>query len=188
MSLEVKRHSFHIIGGTALALLYYFDLMAKAHFEALLIVSIILAVIYKRYKIPIIHQAMLAMERKQNLQNFPGIGVVFFLLSSTIAIWIYPKNIAVAAIMILSWADGIAGLIGRHGKVPYFNPKKTWEGIILAIIAGTIVAQFFVPLLSALLASTISMFIEGLDLKIGKWKIDDNLFIPILAGAVMMLG
>lgn len=188
MSLEVKRHLFHIIGGTALALLFYFDLMSKTHFEALLIISIILAVIYKHYKIPIIHQAMLAMERKQNLQNFPGMGVIFFLLSSTIAIWIYPKNIAVAAIMILSWADGIAGLTGRHGKVPYINPKKTWEGIITAIIAGTIAAQFFVPLLSALLASTISMFIEGLDLKIGKWKIDDNLFIPILAGAVMVLG
>ncbi len=185
MQVELERRLFHIGFGTLLALLLYFNLINKAHLAILLVISLATFLIYRRWKIPLIHQAMLILERKENLKTFPGIGAFFYLLGCTIAAWIYPTEIAVASILILAWGDGAGALIGTHGKLPYLNPKKMWEGILFGIIAGTIAAQFFVPLLQAFAAAAICMLIEGLDLR--KYRLDDNLLIPILAGIIITM-
>jgi len=184
MHRETRRRMFHISFGTVLALLFYYGI-SKLIFAILLGGSIILFLLYKKFKIPILHDVMLALERPKNLRTFPGIGAALFMLGCTLAVYLYSKQIAIASIMILAWGDAISGLLGPYGKIRYINPKKTWEGIILGILAGTISAQFFVPFLWAFAASSVAMLIEGLDLKIGKWKINDNLLIPLIAGLVL---
>jgi len=183
---EIKRRIFHIVTGSIIAILYYLQFITALNLAGLLVLSAIVFLIYKYVKIPVLHKIMLELERKRNLEGFPGIGVVCFLLGASLTAWLYPPNIAVAAILILAWGDGIAGLIGPYGKKKYFNKKKTWEGILAGIIAGTVAAQFFVAFLPALIASLV-MLIEGLDLKIGKWKIDDNIFIPLISGLIIVL-
>ncbi len=184
-TVELERRLFHISFGTLLALLLHFNLINKPHLTIILVISLVTFLIYRRWKIPLLHQAMLVLERKENLKTFPGIGAFFYLLGCTIAAWIYPTEIAVASILILAWGDGTSALIGTHGKIPYLNPKKMWEGILFGIIAGTIAAQFFVPFLHALAAAVVCMLIEGLDLR--KYRLDDNLLMPILAGIVMTM-
>jgi len=187
MELETKRHFFHITFGTILAILLYLQLLSATRFAILLGGSAILFLVYKHYKIPVLHQIMMALERKEDLRKFPGIGAMCFVLGCTLAVYLYPPNIAVAAIMILAWGDGIAALIGPYGKIRYFNPRKTWEGVLAGIIAGTIAAQFYVALWQAFAGAGIAMLIEGLNLKIGKQRINDNLIIPIIAGFVMLI-
>jgi phosphatidate cytidylyltransferase len=63
-------------------------------------------------------------------------------------------NICILAFFILIWANDVGAycfgmLLGQHGKHKFFpriSPKKTWEGfiggIITAIIAGILIAQF----------------------------------------------
>lgn len=183
---ELRRKAFHIASGTAISLLYYHGLINSIHLIILLAIAIILFFLYKYYKIPGIHQLVLAMERKENMKN-AGLGSLLFLLGCIIAVLIYQKNIAIASILILSWGDGISALIGPYGRTQYFNPGKTWEGILAGIAAGTIAAQFFVNFWHSIIAAIVVMLIEGLDLKIYKWKVDDNLMIPILAGLIMTL-
>ena len=52
-------------------------------------------------------------------------------------------------------------------------------------IAGFFGALLFVPWLYALIASLISMLIEGIDFEIKGFKVDDNLLIPIVAAIIM---
>jgi dolichol kinase len=185
--LEIRRQLFHIIVGTGLALLFHFQILKPIHFTILIAAMIVTFILYLRFKIPGVHYLLAAMERKKNMNSFPGLGATFFVLGMTIAMWIFPHNIATAAILILVWADGTSSLLGPFGTTAYLNPKKMWEGIIIGILAGTAAAAFIIPFSHSFIAATISMLIEGLDLKLGQWKIDDNLLIPLIAGTVLVL-
>jgi len=184
--MEYQRKIFHIASGTAVSLLYYYSIINKTHLIILSAIAIILYFAYKQYQIPIMHQFVMALERKENLKQ-AGLTSVLFLLGCTITTLLYSKETATAAILILAWGDSISYLIGIHGKLPYLNPKKTWEGVIAGIITGTIAAQFFAKWWISLAGATTAMLIEGLDLKIFGWKIDDNLLIPLISGAIITI-
>ncbi|MBW2969969.1 hypothetical protein KY309_00830 [Candidatus Woesearchaeota archaeon] len=186
MNQELKRKIFHIGSGTVLAVLYYYGLINKTVFAILLALGIIVYFAYKKYKLPIIHQLVQAMERKDKTKQ-AGLTSILFLLGCTTTVFIFSKQTATAAILILAWGDSISHMVGIKGNIPYINPKKTWEGIIAGTITGTIAAQFLVPWLNALAGAGVSMLIEGLDLEIFGWKIDDNLLIPIIAGIVITI-
>jgi len=183
--LETNRRIFHITTGTILALLINYGILTLKEVFLLILLSIWLSFLAKHIRIPILHQVLPILERKQNLLHMPGIGVITFLAGTALALYLYSHTIAIASLLILTFGDGIAGLIGPHGTNPYFNPKKMWEGIIAGILIATIFAQLLVPIIPALIASTIAMLLEGLDLRIGSKKIDDNLLIPVVAGAVL---
>ena len=90
--------------------------------------------------------------------------------------------------MILAFGDSVSRLVGPYGYLKHpFHNEKFFEGVIAGALAGFIGALFFVSWLPALIASSVSMLIEGIDLEIKKFKIDDNLMIPIVAGAVIRI-
>jgi dolichol kinase len=174
--LEIKRHVFHIIFGTVIGILFHLGIMNKLHFLILTILSIITFYIYKHYKLPILHQIMIALEREHNIHKYPGIGAFYYMLGCTIATWLYTPDIATASIFIVAWGDGVAGLLRAHST----RRIKTWSSTIFAIIVSIIAAQYFVLLLHAAIASAITMIVERFDI-----KLDDNLYIPILSGAIL---
>ncbi len=173
---EIKRHIFHIIFGTIIGLLFYFGILNKMHFAMLTILAGIMFYIYKHYKLPVLHQMMMALEREHNLHKFPGIGAFYYMVGCTIAVWLYSTNIATASIFIVAWGDGVAGLLRAYSTKRIKNREST----ILAIAVSIFAAQFFVSLLHAAIASAITMIVERFDI-----KLDDNLYIPILSGAIL---
>ncbi|MCX6708371.1 MAG: hypothetical protein NTW67_01835 [Candidatus Woesearchaeota archaeon] len=172
---ELRRKAFHIASGTAIALLYYYSLISKIHLIILLAIAVILFFAYKYYKIPIVHQLITTMERKENLKQ-AGLASILFLLGCTITVILYQKNIAIASILILAFGDGTAGLIRMHTQT------KTWTSTIAGIITATITAQFFATWMQALITSVAAMLAERIN-----FRIDDNLYLPILAGAILTL-
>ena len=181
VSVEIERHIFHIAFGTALAILYFYDIMRPVYFIILTVIAAFSFWLYKRIKIPGLHQFMIRLEREENLKKHPGIGALYYMLGSTIATLIYPKEIALASIMVLAWGDGVAGLMGSHKK----KPTKEWKSTITAIITASITAQFFVPRTPAIISSVITMLLERFEFR--KWKLDDNLVVPLTAGLIMIL-
>lgn len=184
---ELYRQLFHIFSGTMLGLLFYHGWITRLHLTLLFFALLFAFMVYLRIKLPGIHQMLTLMERKKNMKFFPGSGALYFVLGIALSPWLFPRDIATASILILAWSDGIASLIGPYGKFPYINPKKMWEGIIVAIIAGAVAASFVVPPLEAILAATLAMLVEGLDIKIKGWKIDDNPIVPLVAGIVISI-
>jgi len=91
--------------------------------------------------------------------------------------------------VILAVGDSVTNVVGRYyGGVPNpWNKKKNIEGTIAGIIFAFMAASLFVSFSQAVFASIIAMFLESLDVQIGKWKIDDNLLIPLVAGMVMLV-
>jgi dolichol kinase len=185
--LELKRKVFHILFGTLLALLFHRGWLTKLRFVALVGLLAVIFFIYLSVKIPFLHEFMQYVEREKHMNYFPGIGAIFFVFGMTVAVWLFPKSVAVSAILILAWSDGISGIVGPYGKIAYINPRKTWEGIMAGSAVGAIAGSFFVPFGYAFAGASVAMLIEGLDIKISNWKIDDNLIIPAISGAVMVL-
>ena len=121
--------------------------------------------------------------------RLPGEGFVFFLVGSLLAIKLFSQDIALASILILSFGDGISHLIGEGiGKRKIlFNKSKNIEGLVFGVIAGTLTALFFVSFLEAFVASLAAMLVEAVEIKIRENHIDDNLFVPLVAGTAILL-
>ena len=100
---------------------------------------------------------------------------------------LFERNIAFASILILAVGDSVAPFVGRHlGKVKNpLNPTRLIEGTIAGAIAGALAAMFFVSFWHALIASTIAMTVEAIELTLKNKKIDDNILIPLVSGAVL---
>jgi len=184
--LEIKRQAFHLLLGFFIVLLLYFDLINYIFLLILFIVGLALSLSSKKFNIPIIYKFLKIFDREKDLEALPGKGAVFYILGTFLVVLIFPKDIAMASIMILALGDSVSRLVGPYGYLKHpFHNDKFFEGVIAGVIAGFFGSLFFVSWPLALIASSVSMLIEGLDLRIKNFKIDDNLIIPIVAAVVM---
>ncbi|HLC74530.1 MAG TPA: hypothetical protein VJH88_01605 [Candidatus Nanoarchaeia archaeon] len=183
---ELRRKVVHISLGTALSLLYGMGILTRGRFLVLLGLVIFMFLLYLVWNIPVLHQFMLLVEREEDMKSFPGIGAIFFVAGFTLAAWLFPQDAALAAMLILSWADGVSVVAGAFGRVPYVNPKKNWEGIIAGIFAGGAAALVAVPAIESFLAAALAMLVEGFDVTIAGWRVSDNITVPLISGTVIV--
>jgi len=186
---EVNRQIAHLVTGLIIVFLVYINVLTALIIFPILVAGIVIALASKRLRIPGIWWFFKKFERPQDLKALPGRGVLFLLLGVLLSLWFFPKDIALAAITILALADSIAPLVGMyHGKVRHpFSSKRYTEGFIAGLAVSFVGAMFFVSWPEALIASTIAMIIEGIDLEFSINPTDDNLLIPLIAGFAIML-
>jgi dolichol kinase len=170
-----------------LVLLIHYNILNQNRLIAVLAVGIITAAISKKYNIPIISWFLKHLDREG--VRFPGEGPVFFVLGALIVTTIFPKNIALASIMILTLGDAFSNLFGKTVGKRKVRKKteKTVEGMFAGIITGFLGALVFVDVVSAFLGSLTAMVFEAIELKVKNVTVDDNLFIPVLASIVMYI-
>ncbi len=186
-NLEIKREIFHALVGILFLLIVLFIPSGEIFLFIVFIFGILASLLSTRLNLPVIHNLLCLFERKCN-KNFPGKGVLYFFLSSLLALQLFERNIAFASIAILTFADPISHFIGSNfGKIKLASERKNIEGTIAGIITGTIFALFFVPVWLAFAASFAAMFFELLGIKLAEEEIDDNLLIPLVAGTTMFL-
>jgi diacylglycerol kinase (CTP) len=141
-------------------------------------------------------------------------GVIWFQLGSIICFYYNKQDVAIMAILLLSWSDTAASTIGR--KFGYLSPKisknKSLVGSIAAFFTGIFSCYLFygiiTPLypnlnidfeynqstnhLNLLTLSLLSGFIAALSEAIDIAGLDDNLTIPVISSfflsAVIKLG
>ena len=108
-------------------------------------------------------------------------GHVFFAAGAFVAVLAYPREIAIAALLISVLADGGAAIVGSRWGRHKIIGKKTLEGsLVLFLIAFALAALLVGPLLAAFVGAIVATFVELL-------PINDNLMIPIAAGLAMHL-
>ncbi len=123
------------------------------------------------------------------------IGSSYFIFGALLAIILFPKPVTIASLYILIISDAMAAIVGTGwGKTRIF--AKSLEGSIAFFVSGTIVVLLAMqdkPLwgesamqghlwwgvLAVVGATVVELFPTGLD---------DNLTIPLVAGAIMMFG
>ncbi len=111
-------------------------------------------------------------------------GSTYFLFSSLLTILIFPKPIAIASLLILILSDTAAALVGKWvGGISVFG--KTLEGSMAFLVSSLIIVWNYPQLnrFSGSFAALGATLVELLPI-----RVDDNLTIPLVAGAIMFFG
>ncbi len=186
-NFEWNRQLFHIFLGIAIVVLLVYGFINKEMILIAAIIGLILSYLSKKIKIPVIHNLLEIFERKEDIDKFPGKGIIFYLIGVYVALLLFPKDIAMASVMVLALGDSVSHLYGLHyGKIKHpLSKTKFLEGTIAGFIFGFIGAFVFLPWWEALLASFAAMIVEAVEMKIGAQQVDDNLIMPFVAGSVV---
>jgi dolichol kinase len=185
--LERRRQFIHMLSGVVLGLLLYLGILNKITAPILFLIGSLICWRCKQNRIPVIYSFLRYFEREKDLEKFPGKGALFFLGGATLVILLFPKDIALASILILAFGDSVSHLVGRYGSIKHpFNSKKYVEGSVAGAVVAFIAA--FVILnnpIEAGLAAVLAMFVEGLNIELWEKKVDDNLLVPLVSGVVI---
>lgn len=188
--LEAKRQVFHILFGSVLAFLVYFELIDFLILLIVLIAGLACSMISRKYDVPVITWFLHQFDREKDRQVMPGRGAIYYVIGILIAYGLFTtqpegKNIIAASIMILALGDAVPHFVAHMAKIKHpFSNTKYIEASLVGVMLAFLGAVFFVEPLEALLASFAAMFVEGIDLKIGL-EIDDNIIVPVVAAAVI---
>ena len=110
-------------------------------------------------------------------------GASWVMISSSMVIVLFSKEVAVISLVFLSIGDTAAGLFGRnYGKARIGN--KTFEGFIAGFFSCLIISFFYKPLQFSVtaLGAFFGMLFETLPL-----PLDDNLKIPIASSVALSI-
>jgi dolichol kinase len=102
----------------------------------------------------------------------------WYLLGCTLAVAVFPRELAVASILVLALADPAASWAGRRwGKARLGTGTRLGTGIFVAVAAAVLTPFTGLPV--ALLVALGTAALEILP-----WPLDDNLVVPLATGAL----
>lgn len=186
---ELGRKILHVMIGIGALLLLIHNLITSLIIFIVFIICVFLSLLSLKFKIPIVSFLLDNFERSEEKNRLPGRGFLFSIAGSLLALQLFERNIALASITILTFADPISHLVGKlFGRTKFFlDKRKNIEGHIAGFIVSSILALFFVPPVLAISGSLIAMLFESIVIEIQKIQLDDNLIIPLAAGTTMFL-
>lgn len=186
---EWNRQIFHIFLGVLIVVLLMYGFIDKEIIFIAILIGLILSYLSTKTRVPVIYDLLEKFERKEDFKKFPGKGMLFYFIGVFIALLLFPKDIAMASIMVLALGDSLSHLFGLHfGKVKHpLSSTKFLEGTIAGFVAGFIGALVFARWYEAFFASLAAMIVEAIEIKIGVQQVDDNLIVPFVAGGVIWL-
>ena len=113
-------------------------------------------------------------------------GASYVLLSSFIILFFFSKYVCIASLLIMSFSDTFAAIIGRiYGKTKIGT--KTLEGSFAFFLTSFLIVVLMSPYISifpALLAISLATIVELFPVN----NIDDNFSVPIVCAIVMSFG
>ena len=110
-------------------------------------------------------------------------GATWVMIGSCITIALFPKAVAILALIFMSIGDTVAGLVGKKfGK--HKIGLKSWEGFISGLVFCLVIAVLYnhLPTHVSILGALSAMIFETLPI-----PLDDNFKIPIGSGGIMMM-
>ncbi|MBP1910214.1 diacylglycerol/polyprenol kinase family protein [Methanolobus bombayensis] len=177
---ELLRKGVHF---TSIIIVLVYAFMGKQACQTLLISYLVTILIIEHlrldrgFKLPFFHVVLRQKEKS-------GIGsYVYFTMGALIVVSVFSKNVVLAAILMTTFGDMSAALIGkRFGNIRIKNGKSI-EGCIAEFIVDLIIAFLFIrnPFISVIMAF-VATYVETTFV-----KIDDNLVIPIFSASVAEL-
>ena len=185
---EARRQLFHVLLGLSIVVLINYNILNRITMPIIIIIGFLISNYSKKADIPVIRWFLMKFERKSHLRTFPGRGVIFYFIGAFMVLLLFDdRSIALASIMILAFGDSVSHIFGIHfGKTRHpLSGKKFIEGGIAGFFAGFLAAMVFVSPQEAALAAFAAMAAEAIDVKIGIEQVDDNLIIPVVAGATI---
>ncbi len=189
MADELKRRLVHASGSGLVALYLlanYFDFgLTWARFGVLMVVLSlgVIGLEFLRLRVGLEWVLYDKLTREYEQDQFAGYG--YYMLSMTIAVLVFPPEIALPAMLMLALGDPISGAVSDDSLKFIKGPKVlVTMFVVSAIIAAPFLYETPLAVVTAAFGATVA---DGIKLRIGDYIVDDNLTIPIYAGALAWL-
>ncbi|HEY7529487.1 MAG TPA: hypothetical protein VIC56_02275 [Gemmatimonadota bacterium] len=183
----LHRRLWHVGGGLAALAPYWAGLVERDTYAAALAVAV--AVLLGTDVVRLRHPGANAFfsRRLRRLllpRDLTGLnGTTYFLAGILTAVLLFPRSAAIAAALYLIVGDFAAGVVGRAAGRTRLRPGgKSLEGSAAGFVAGVLVAFPVVGWAAAAAGALAATVVEFADL-----PLDDNLLIPPVSGAVLLL-
>ena len=109
-------------------------------------------------------------------------GATYYLISTFLCIVFFDKDIAIVSIFFIVLGDTAAALVGKAwGRIKLIG-NKSLEGSIACFTVCAVISLFWIDPVVGLTGAFVASLAELLPL-----RIDDNLTVPLISGAVMQL-
>jgi dolichol kinase len=185
---KCRRKALHILAGVVIVLGLHFGVLTSMILFVCLCVGVLISFVLSKYSIPWFDRITQLFERRS---KYPGHGSLTYLIGVLLTIQVFKADpdIALAAILILAFGDGISPLFGMcfgKTKTP-LSDTKLLEGTLVGILCATLAALYFVSWYEALLAATVAMGLEATEIKLNNKILDDNILVPLAAGTTIIL-
>lgn len=105
-------------------------------------------------------------------------GVIYFLSATVISLAVFDHKVALAALLMTTFGDMVAALVGKRYGTTLIYRNKTWAGFLgelaINLIVGFIILDnIYVILGMAFVATIVETLVD---------ELDDNLLIPLFSG------
>ncbi|WP_327050702.1 dolichol kinase [Halomicrococcus gelatinilyticus] len=182
MHSEIKRRLVHV-SGTGLPALYLLNLLTWQQLRWLLLLGSVSAVVLEaiRLFVGLDWRIFEELTREYEQENLAGYALYAF--GMTVTAFAFPPDVAVPAILMLTVADPISGVLGS-GEL---GVKAGHTLLVTFAVCVGIASLFTLPLVAAVLGALVATLADGVKPVIAGYVIDDNLTIPIGAGVAMFL-
>ncbi len=188
---EVKRKSIHVIPGfAAIPIVVWLGKVVAIPIALLFLTLYLLNELHLkgliRRPIPIATHTFRIMARREEIERRTFIGTIFFWSLTVIIIALLPPVKAAAAIMVSSFGDAAAAIVGKafpKPSLPFNKRKSVWGSIAMFCISTICCIVAGVELGASLIASGISAFVEALT----HISYLDELTVPIAASLVLAI-
>lgn len=190
---EIKRKGIHL-SSSVIPVFYYYNTkeLTLIILGAMLAGSVTIDILryyvkdFTKFYNKIFYTILRPHEKAEGKLAFTG--ATYLVFAALVCILIFPKEIAITSILILTISDSFAALVGKYaGRIRFKD--KSLEGSLAFFISGLIIifltpkvsgdADEYIAVIGALIITT---FIEVIPV-----KIDDNILIPLSFGALYFL-
>tara|TARA_Y100000310_G_scaffold342247_1_gene444632 strand:+ start:39723 stop:40316 length:594 start_codon:yes stop_codon:yes gene_type:complete len=182
---EIGRKIIHLT--ILVVLILFYAIKNQAGQQAALLFLVLLLVIFLvleylrldlNIKLPFFHKFIRPKE------EFKVYGVIFFLSSTIIVLAVFDTAIALAALLMTTFGDMMAAIVGKKYGTAILFRNKTTIGFVAELVTNLIVAviislffsiNLYIPIIMAF-AATITETLTD--------EMDDNLMVPIVSGFI----
>lgn len=186
---HLGRKIYHLLGGLGLLSLYYLLGRERALIFYATLFLAVLAAEAARLSVPAINQFVLArfgsFIRRKEANRLTGTAP--YVLGIGLTLYLYPSDIAAAAVCFLAFGDVAATTIGeRYGKTKI--GEKSLEGT-LAFVAAAAAAGLLLSLagIHVMHGIVLAGAIAAAGVELLPLPVNDNLVIPLASGGVMLV-
>ena len=179
-SFMPHRKVFHLLIGAVFIISMFSFRELRWFFLAVLAIGTIISFIQERRKLPVITWFLDRYEKRTD--RVPGEGPLTFFFGAVLVWFLFPRDIATAAVMALTFGDPLACVTGSllGGPTLPWNRNKTWMGTATFILVSfAVVSPVFGPW-TGLVVGVSAGAAESV-----RWPVrilmDDNVMVPVIS-------
>ena len=178
MADEVKRRLVHV-SGTGMPAIYLAGLVTWEQLQLFLIVGSLVAAVLEVIRLTLGLDWVIYDKLTREYEQDNPAGYALYMFSLTVVGILLRPEIAVPAMLMLTLGDPISGLLGSDELRSIKRPR-----VLATMFAVCLLVSLpFLSPAAAVLAAAGATVADGVKPRVAGFVIDDNLSIPIVAGA-----